>query len=61
MADIYVDLENGSDVADGLTWANAMKTFQVGVTEAGSGGRCFVQVDTNDVATTKDTAASSRT
>ena len=61
MADAYVDLENGADVNDGLTWANAEKTMQAGLTTAGAAGRCFVQIDTNDVATTKDTAAASRT
>ena len=59
MADAYVDFVSGSDANDGLSWANAELTLQAGITTAGSGGRCFVQ--TNAAATTKDTAASTRT
>ncbi len=61
MADTYVDLTNGSDVSDGLTWANAKVTMQAGMTAAGATGRTFVQIDTSDVATTKDTASGART
>ncbi len=59
MADAYVDLVNGNDTNDGLTWVNAELTFQAGITTAGSGGRCFVQTSTDG--TTKDTASGART
>ena len=59
MADSFVDLVNGNDSNDGLTWANAELTFQAGINTAGSGGRCFVQTSVDGA--TKDTAAISRT
>ena len=61
MADIVCDLTNGNDGGDGLSWAARKLTMQASLTAAGAGGRAFVQIDTADVATTKDTAASSRT
>lgn len=65
MADIVVDLTNGNDGNAGTSWGaggvDAKLTFQAGNDAAGLGGRCFVQIDMNDVATTKDTAAVDRT
>jgi parallel beta-helix repeat protein len=34
MATYYIDLDNGSDSADGTTWANAWKTITLGATAA---------------------------
>jgi hypothetical protein len=61
MADIVCDLTNGNDGGDGLSWGARKLTMQASLTAAGAGGRAFVQIDTDDVATTKDTAASART
>ena len=34
MSTFYIDLDNGSDAADGTTWANAWKTVTGGATAA---------------------------
>jgi hypothetical protein len=42
MADIYLRSTDGSDVDDGLTWANAKATLASALTAAGAGGRVFM-------------------
>lgn len=67
MADKYVDLVDGSDSdnGDGPDPADGSnrpyKTFQKGLTDAGAGGRVFVQIDFTDLGSAVDTVAAGRT
>lgn len=63
MADAYVDFEQTASTATSPyeTWAKAAATIQVGLTQAGAGGRVFVRIDGDGVGTTKDTNAGTRT